>query len=134
VDPMFELDEIWKDIPGFPGYQASSEGRVRSVDRVIEQSGSHRARPYSLVRKGRILRPCKCKSGHLQVMCGRFNPRVNLHALVCLAFHGEKPSLTHEVLHLDHDPGNNRPDNLKWGTRGENLKMDYAHGVRRRWK
>ena len=32
--------EIWKDIVGYEGlYQVSSLGRVRSLDRVCEQSG-----------------------------------------------------------------------------------------------
>lgn len=41
-----------------------------------------------------------------------------------LAFVGPKPSGT-EILHLDHDPANNRLVNLKYGTRTENLRMDY---------
>lgn len=31
---------------------------------------------------------------------------------------------------MDHNPKNNRLINLKYGTRSENLKMDYAAGVR----
>jgi hypothetical protein len=27
--------EIWKPIPGFDGYDASNQGRIRSVDRLI---------------------------------------------------------------------------------------------------
>ena len=33
------MNEIWKDIEGYEGlYQASSEGRVRSLDRVVKHN------------------------------------------------------------------------------------------------
>jgi hypothetical protein len=41
--------------------------------------------------------------------------------LVCEAFHGPPPVERAVVMHLDDDPGNNRPENLKWGTQKENL-------------
>ena len=32
-----DMEEIWKDIPGYEGlYEASNLGRVRSIDRIIE--------------------------------------------------------------------------------------------------
>ena len=42
--------ERWKDIPGFEGYQVSTEGRVRSLDRYVP----HRRTGRQFV-KGRIL-------------------------------------------------------------------------------
>lgn len=58
-----------------------------------------------------------------------------------LAFEGPCPKGC-EVLHLNHNPSDNRRANLKYGTRSENMKMDYAVGVRKsptwlagaRWK
>jgi hypothetical protein len=35
-----------------------------------------------------------------------------------------------EALHMDHDPTNNALKNLKWGTRSENIRMDFAAGKR----
>lgn len=45
-----------------------------------------------------------------------------VHRLVCEAFHGPPPDGA-DTLHLDENPANNRPENLKWGTRKENLNM-----------
>ena len=46
----------------------------------------------------------------------------HVHELVCEAVHGPRPEGM-EVLHLDDDPTNNNPTNLRWGTRSENMKM-----------
>jgi len=52
---------------------------------------------------------------------------------VRLIAHGvETTSLAgHEVLHLNHTPADNRLINLRYGTRSENLRMDYAAGSRK---
>lgn len=47
------------------------------------------------------------------------------------AFVGPCPA-GHEVLHLNHTPGDNRRRNLKYGTRSENIKMDFAAGTRKK--
>lgn len=119
------MAEIWKDIPGYEGkYQASTEGRVRSLDRIISV-----AYPYGKIDKalkGRILRPGRfTKSGHLSVNLGggssapaRMHP---VHQLVALTFLGPRPEGC-EVCHNDGNPGNNAVSNLRYDTRSENDK------------
>jgi hypothetical protein len=58
--------------------------------------------------------------------------RVCVHALVCEAFHGVKPSPQHEVAHNDGVRANNRADNLRWATRAENHADKVAHGTAQR--
>jgi hypothetical protein len=41
--------------------------------------------------------------------------------LICEAFHGPAPFSEAVVMHLDEDPTNNVPSNLRWGTQKENL-------------
>lgn len=51
-----------------------------------------------------------------------------VHTLVCLAFHGAKPSRLHETRHLDGSRTNNSPDNLCWRTCVENEQDKRRHG------
>jgi HNH endonuclease/NUMOD4 motif len=121
-------DESWRDIPGYPGYQASSEGRIRSVDREWWQA-SKRGTKYLHKMKGRILRAAPSRSGHLTLVPGRSAGTTNVHTLVALAFLGARPEGM-EVMHLDEDETNNASDNLQYGTRGQNMKSAWAAGKR----
>lgn len=44
-----------------------------------------------------------------------------VHRIVATAFHGEAPSSQHIVDHIDTNRHNNRPDNLRWLTKLENI-------------
>jgi len=119
--------ESWRTIPGHEGqYEVSDQGRVRSLP--------HRVRvvPHGVeatrLSPGRVLKPGTKPSGHVSVALGKRNSR-DVHRLVCLAFKGPCPDGL-EVLHLNHDPSDNRLENLRYGTRSENLKMDYDRGAR----
>lgn len=120
----------WRDIPGYPGYQASSEGQVRSIDRVVHHAASHKSAAYDMIRRGRILRPAPTQFGHLMVMAGR-KRHLSVHTAVALAFHGLPPTPHHEVLHNDGTTTGNQPHNLRWGTRGENNKDVTRQGRRK---
>lgn len=109
--PPDEPGEEWRPVPSYPGYQASSRGRVRSAYMILE--GGHRN-----------------KFGHLYLA-----PSVNgvqraeaAHRMVCEAFHGPCPP-KHECRHLDGDARNNEPANLAWGTKLQNQRDRIAHGT-----
>lgn len=107
-------DEIWKPIPGTRGYEASSEGRVRN-------------------RHGRVLKQCDNGIGYQIVgvtFIGHLNRSVTVHSMVALAFLGPRPD-GYDIAHADHDKTNNRPENLRYATRQENLADGF---VRRRFK
>jgi hypothetical protein len=124
------MNEIWKTIPGEPFYEASTSGRIRSLDRVVSHSGNVGKRKI----KGRILRPRIRKVRptvlpyHDVVLCSNGRPHTEtVHKLVALAFHGPRPPL-HEAAHGDGDPSNNKPENVRWATIAKN-KDDYKkHG------
>lgn len=109
-------DEEWREIPGYEGeYEASSWGRVRSVDRIDRRG--HR-------RKSKMLRPHTNSNGYNLVSLSTDGGQQNhlIHRLVAVTFLGEIPSPTHQVNHKDGDKQHNRPENLEWVTPLENIR------------
>ena len=47
-----------------------------------------------------------------------------VHRIVATAFHGPQPSKSHVVDHIDTNRRNNRPENLRWVTRLENILLN----------
>jgi hypothetical protein len=121
--------EKWRDIPGYKGsYQVSDRGRVRSVRRYIYQL-SRQGVLFRRLLQSRILKPAPHRSGHLMVMLGR-HCNEDVHVLVLRAFRGPRPK-GKESLHKNHKPWDNKLSNLKYGTRGENISVDFQHGRRK---
>ncbi len=58
------------------------------------------------------------KNGYLEIAS------VPVHRIVSTAFHGEPPTKEHVVDHIDTNKQNNRPDNLRWVTRLENILLN----------
>lgn len=120
--------EAWKDIPGYEGlYQASTMGRVRSLDRMVY---SHRYKGYMKRLPGMILKTPHTKGYYLGVTLSKRNKvsRWLVHALVLLTFAGRKPNKW-VCRHLDGDKLNNRLSNLTWGTYSENNQDKNLHGT-----
>lgn len=106
-----------KEIPGWPNYGVTSDGRVFSFsqwrgDPCRELSQHVHSDGYLTVRLNRNGR--------------RYRRRV--HQLVLRVFGEPRPSPHHEVRHLDGDPRNNHIDNLAWGTRADNAADRERHG------
>jgi hypothetical protein len=124
--------EEWRAVVGFEGsYEVSNLGRVRSVDRIEIWVRTIRGQQIIGERKfkGKLLTPTAKAAGHMHLSLGRGN-RVYVHHLVLEAFVGPAPA-RHECLHWDDHPENNRLDNLRWGTRAENL-ADFERNYGRR--
>lgn len=105
--------ENWKAIPGYEGqYEVSDQGNVRTFRRGAN---------------GRLLKPGRMPQGHLSVALGRRNSQC-VHKLVLLAFVGPAPD-RHECCHNNGNPADNRLENLRWGTRRENILDAVRHGT-----
>jgi hypothetical protein len=124
------MEEIWKPVPSYPGIEASSLGRIRRAPytKPMPHGGF---RIYS----GQPTYGCKarstCLAGFRMIYRYRgLGKTLKVHRLVCEAFHGAKPFGDAVVMHIDDNPMNNKPDNLKWGSQKENLNsrqfIDYC--------
>lgn len=58
------------------------------------------------------------KTGYLEIASAR------IHRIVATAFHGDPPTKEHVVDHIDTNKQNNRPENLRWVTRLENILLN----------
>jgi hypothetical protein len=58
------------------------------------------------------------KSGYLEIAS------VRIHRIIATAFHSEPPTKEHVVDHIDTNKQNNRPTNLRWVTRLENILLN----------
>ena len=58
------------------------------------------------------------RTGYLEIAS------VRIHRIVATTFHGEPPTKQHVVDHIDTNKHNNRPDNLRWVTRLENIILN----------
>jgi len=105
------MAEEWKEVPGFPDYEVSDQGRVRR--RPMQKSRTaHRYERVSLMKDGKT---------HYRYV----------HRIVCEAFHGADPGGA-QVAHGNGDSFDNRAENLRWATPKENNGDKAAHGTQRR--
>jgi len=115
VKALTDLLGDWREVPGYPGYEVTPDGLVRSP-------------------KGNVLKP-QLDGGHppnqyLAVHCvvdGRFK-RLFVHRAILLAFIGE-PAQGEICRHLDGNHLNNALSNLAWGTHSENMYDRVRHGT-----
>jgi hypothetical protein len=119
--------EEWRDIPGMPGYRASSTGRI---GRMFMRRGI-RGKPGKMFEKWFAApKPMYLGANNrnhywsVQIQ-GR---HYYVHRLVCAAFHGPSPSSVHQAAHLNGNKADNRPENVTWATGVENSHHKRGHG------
>lgn len=125
------MNEIWKKIPGNPGYEASSLGRIRSVERKIKQK-SCLGKSFAKSMPGAVLSPNvnRNRGGYHSVSLGR-GTKVKVHRLVWSAFNGEIPA-GFVINHKDFNKENNGASNLEAVSPAENSRHAAAGNRGRR--
>jgi hypothetical protein len=122
-DPVYlrpSDEEEWRDILGHPHYEASTLGRIRSLDRNVPWRNTTR------FIRGRILTGSLNTLGRRQVRVTG-GELVQVHRLVALAFMGPCP-VGMEVCHNDGNHLNNVVTNLRYDTRSQNQLDRVRHG------
>ena len=109
--------EKWKTIHGFSGYEASTHGRLRSLN-------------YKRTGEVKVLKPSSSE-GYYKTMLkddlGKYRS-YGVHKFVCLAFYGLRPEGL-EINHKDGNKLNNSPINLEYITRSANIQHAYDNGL-----
>ena len=120
-----QVEEIWKDIPGYNGrYQASNLGRVRSTDKIVlKRNGA------SEIYKGKVLRLFEATGGYMYVTIAKepnkFHAR-RLHRVIAETFIPNPQNLP-QINHINEDKKDNRVENLEWCTGKYNA--NYGHRI-----
>lgn len=112
-------EEIWLPIEGYTGlYEASSEGRVRSLN-------------YGCTGRTQVLKPIMGKKGYMFVNLYKDGKckKCTVHRLVAQAFLDNVENLP-QVNHIDECKANNAVSNLEWCSAKENI--NYGTGIARR--
>lgn len=107
------MQEIWRNIPNFPGYQVSNLGRVWSKKTKRVRKVHTQARGY----------------WHI-VLCHQNKTKtIRLNRLVLQVFVGPPPSPEYHAAHKDGDKNNNALSNLYWATPQQNVNDRKRHGT-----
>lgn len=119
--------EVWKSIVGFPDYQVSSLGRVRSVTlRRGSRASVKNGIIKGWIKLGSSGRPVASMIS-LRLDHQTFGFRI--HRLVLGAFVGPCPEGM-EACHNDGNPLNNEVGNLRWDTHAANIADSVRHGTK----
>ena len=110
-----------KPIPGFPGYFISDQGVVVSRKKGLDKT----------------LRLFQDKEGYLKITLVPEERRnglackksIKIHVAMMRAWGPPRPSLEHEIRHLDDKKANNSISNLCWGTRLDNMQDRKRNGL-----
>ena len=117
------MTEEWRGIAGFPQYEVSNLGRVRSLWTAHRYGVNHviKIKKLTLDAGGYEVTGLWVKKG--------VHPKIaKVARLVLQAFVGPCPE-GHEAAHVDGVKTNNRVGNLAWKTPLENSKDKFVHGT-----
>lgn len=125
------MTEEWRKVIGFPDYEVSNLGRIRSTEKNY-----YRERPnckaHKVHKTGKILSAKPSKSMGYPEIHSRSLGTLRVHRLVAIAFIPNPDNLP-QVNHIDSDRTNNHISNLEWCTQEHNMKHASMAGRCNPW-
>lgn len=127
------MKEEWRDIDGYPGYQVSNRGNVRSFWQKKKRFGSWGGTERKMVDTPMEISQSDDGNGYLKVYLQNNERRTckKVHRLVAEAFIPKEEGKD-TVDHIRSGPAgklNNCVENLRWLSRRENIQKAYSDGV-----
>lgn len=126
------MDEVWEVVPFAPFYQASSLGRIRSMDRIRDMVSY--GTTWSRAFKGRVLKTPIGSRGYALVSLSIGTNKAkqfSVHRIVAITFLNDKrEELQTQVNHKNGIRADNRVENLEWVTPSENVLHGYRSNGR----
>lgn len=126
------MEEIWKDIKGYQGYQVSNLGRVRTHNKVTftKRHGERfwkdrilKFKPYTTTNQ-----KSKQGMGYRVTLWKAGKPKTLLVSrLVATTFLEDLINTDMTVNHKNGDRLDNRIENLEWLTRADNIRYGFEH-------
>ncbi len=124
-------NEVWKDIPNFEGYyQASTMGRIRSLDREIEKRDG-RGGIDRYVRLGKIFNLKYKKNRRYTSVRLSKDGKTNsyaVHRIIAITFINNSENKP-QANHINGIKSDNRVENLSWMTNSENVNHAIETGL-----
>lgn len=112
------MTEEWRTIPTFPGYEASSLGRIRPTKPRYTTGRGATIKPWVVEQNGRL-------AAYVSLHENKKRAKQLVHRLVALAFLGPPPEGKNDCCHGDHNSLNNVASNLRWDTHAANIQENY---------
>lgn len=111
------MNELWKPVPDYDGYQVSNFGRVKRIYKNGKQ---------------RVLKPVLNRNGYLRICLSKGNEKkiFSIHRLVAQAFI-PNPLSKPQINHIDGNKLNNHVENLEWVTGSENQRHAVGTGLKK---
>lgn len=128
---MFCMLETWLPIQGYPTYQVSNLGRIKSLSK--SKRWVHHGKTGLSITKEKILRLIQASTGYTQINLFNGSSKLFLvHRLVAEAFL-PNPKGKPQVNHKNGIKNDNRVENLEWVTVSENGLHGYRELGYRVW-
>lgn len=112
------MEKIWKTIPKYSRYKASSDGEIYTPN-------------WKGGKTGKVMKPAVDSNGYMRTMLvddeGRTRT-IKVHRIIAQTFI-ENPDELKEVNHLNGNKADNRVENLDWVSHQQNIRHSFDNGL-----